>query len=204
MEQKFQIQRKELAFGILAIIVTLGILAVSIVYRRYLINADLIKHFSLFGVWFITLIAASPISVTGIPVPYIIVIITVTGVLSYNWQIFSPLAVGATAAAGATLGELITFSIGYNSQSVSKRLISRINKTVYGRAEQWINRYGIAAIFITSVIPNPLHFPITIIIGSLRYSPVKWFILTLCGNTVKCLAFAFIGYYGLNLLSHWL
>ncbi len=202
MEDKYQIQRKDLLFVIIAVIITLAILAISIIYRGYLVNADIIRHFSLFGVWFITLIAASPVSITGVPIPYVIVIITVTGILAPNWQLLAPFAVGLIAAIGAMLGELITFSIGYNSQSLTKRLIVRINRSIYNRAERWVNKYGILAIFITSAIPNPLHLPITLIIGSLRFSPVKWVLLTLAGNAIKCLSFALIGYFSINLIIH--
>jgi membrane protein DedA with SNARE-associated domain len=51
-----------------------------------------------------------------------------------------------------------------------------------------------------SAVFNPLHLPMTIAIGALRFPPPKFLFYSFLGNAVKSLFLAFAGYFGLTWL----
>jgi membrane protein DedA with SNARE-associated domain len=67
-----------------------------------------------------------------------------------------------------------------------------------------VKNYGAWAIFGISAVPNPVHLPMTIAVGTLKFPPPRWFLLTLAGNVVKDAYIAFAGYFGVNALLHWI
>ncbi len=189
---------------VVSVSVITGLLAAAIIYRQELANVAAIQQYGLLGVFLITLLAASPISVTAIPIPYMVIIFTLPGMLSDTWGFYAPILVGIVAAIGATLGQIPTFTLSYGSSSFSTRILSKISQKLYRKAEALVNKYGAFSVFIVSALPNPVHLPLTVIIGTLKFSPVIWTLLSLSGNAVKCLSFAFAGYYGLTSLERWL
>jgi membrane protein DedA with SNARE-associated domain len=161
-----------------------------------------INRYSVIGVLAISLVACSPISMTAIPIPYLFMIFTLPTVLADKWGIFAPIWVGAAAAFGATMGQALTFMIGYGSRNVSENLFSKISEKAYNKAVTWIKRFGNTAVFAISAVPNPVHLPITLALGAVKFSPRNWVLLSLAGNLVKCMVIAFAGYFGVTFILH--
>lgn len=203
-EQKHSLSKKEMVLAALALSVIIGSLAVAFVFREDLAKIESFSRYGLIGVLVITFIASSPLSATAIPIPYVLVIFTLPSVLATEWGLLAPVWVALAAAVGATLGEAITFIIGYSGRHISQTLISKVSVRVYQRAERWVRHYGAWAIFAISAVPNPVHLPMTIAIGTLKFSPPRWFLLSLAGNLVKDAYIAFAGYFGVNALLHWI
>jgi len=196
--------KKEIGVGVLAIVATIGLCAAGIYYRDALMSTVYLERFGLIGVLIISFVAGSTFSVTAIPVPYWLVVFTMPSILAPEWGVFSPLWVGLTSALGASLGQLITFMIGYGGRGISEKITAKINSRFYDRAIDWAKRHGSWAVFLMSAVVNPLHLPMTIAIAALRYPPHKFFFYCFLGVAVKSLVIAFCGYYGLTSLFSWL
>ncbi len=160
--------------------------------------------YSLLGMLIIAFIAGSTISITAIPVPYVILVFTLPGVLASHWGILAPVWVGLISALGATLGHIPTFMIGYGGSKLSQRVATRIRIPIYDKAVEWAQRHGSWAGFAISAMFNPFHLPMTIAMGALRFSPAKFLFYSFLGNAVKSLFLAFAGYFGLTSLLRFL
>jgi membrane protein DedA with SNARE-associated domain len=195
---------KELIFGLLGLAITIVLCIIPLIYREELTGTGtsnvLIARWGLAGLAILAFIAASAFSLTAIPVPYWVLTLLLPSVFADRYGIWSPIWVALAAAGGATLGQFITYLIGYGGSSLSEKLTSRISPEFYKKAEGWMDKYGSWAIFIMSVTANPLHLPMTIAIAALRYPPYKFLIIGFIGQLVKSLVLAFAGYYGLTSL----
>ena len=192
--------KKEILIGVVAIAATIGLCVAGVYYRDSLMNTMYLQRFGLLGVLVVAFIAGSTFSVTAIPVPYWVVVFTLPGLMSAQWGWWSAIWVGLVSALGASLGQLITFMIGYGGRGLSEKLSSKINSKLYDRAMNWAQRHGSWAVFLMSAMVNPLHLPMTIAIATLRYPPHKFFIFCFLGVAVKSLVIAFCGYFGFTSL----
>jgi len=208
MEQEQEVRqrwsKKEIIIGILAILATIGLCAAGIYYKDEIISTDYVIRFGLLGVLVVAFIAGSTFSVTAIPVPYWLVVLTLPGILAPQWGILSPVWVGLMAALGASLGQLITFMIGYGGRGISEKITSKISSRFYDKAMNWAQKHGSWAVFLMSAAINPLHLPMTIAIAALGYPPHKFFIFCFLGVALKSLIIAFCGYFGLTSIFSWL
>jgi membrane protein DedA with SNARE-associated domain len=196
--------KKEIGIGVLAIVATIGLCAAGIYYKDEVMSTTYIKSYGLVGVLVVSFVAGSTFSVTAIPVPYWLVVFTMPSILAEEWGVLAPVWVGLTSALGASLGQLITFMIGYGGRGISEKVTSKISSRFYDKAIDWAQRHGSIAIFLMSALVNPLHLPMTIAIAALRYPPHKFFFYCFLGVAVKSLVIAFCGYYGLTSLFSWL
>lgn len=187
--------KRETIFAVMALAVTLGLVAAALLNRDSLVDVERIVAYSLAGVFITALAANSLVSLTLIPIPYYLAVILLANTLSLEWGMMAPVMVGVTSALGATLGQTPTFAIGYGGKDISRRIISRFDGRRYQQALELVGRRGPLTAFLISAIMNPIHLPVTMALGTLKFPPVKWISLTLAGNMVKNLGLAFIGYY---------
>ena len=200
IEAKKHWPKKEIYLGVLAIVFTIGLCVAAIYYKDDLMNIDYMAGYGLLGLLIISFIASSTFSITAVPLPFWLLVLTLPSVISSQWGILAPVWVGLTTAVGIALGQLLTFMIGYGSRSLSERVTAKFNNRYYNRAMDWARRHGSWAVFIMSAIFNPIHLPMTLAIAALRYPPYKFFIYSLLGASVKSLFVAFCGYFGLSSL----
>jgi len=176
-------------------------------------NIAHIAAYSLAGVFLISFISGSVFSFVAIPFPYWLLVFTLSGVLAPQWGLMAPVFVGMTSALATSLGHLPTFMIGYGGgktyQGLARFIGDKIGtkndsnkRSFYNRCMDWARRHGSWAAFAMSAAFNPLHLPMTIAMGTLRYSPLKFLLFSFLGNTVKNLLLAFCGYFGLGSLLH--
>ena len=203
-EVRQRLPRRELYLGVLALVLTIALCAAAIYYKDDLMSMASMAGYSLLGVLIISFIAGSTVSVTAIPVPYWLLVFTLPGVLASRWGILAPVWVGLISALGATLGHIPTFVIGYGGSSLSQRITNWSNNRFYRRAMELAQKHGSWAVFFMSAVLNPMHLPMTVAMGALRFPPHKWFFFSLLGNVVKSLAIAFCGYFGLSSLFRFL
>lgn len=191
--------KKEVIAGILGVLVAIVLIVWSITNQEFLtgIAAEL-NGYSLLVVLLMSAIAASAVSVTFIPIPYYVVVFDLAGILSPEWGLVAPVLVGIVSATGNTLGQLPTFMIGYGGKKISKRLASRFGEQSYLKITEWIKKHGSIAVFLVSAVPNPLHLPLTLASGTMKFPPGRWCFFTLMGNLFKNLVIAFIGYFVFN------
>ena len=203
-QAKRQWSKKELWVGGLAIVATIGLCCAAIYYKDDLVSNTYVARFGLLGALIVSFIAGSTFSVTAIPVPYWLVVFTLPGTLAQEYGVFAPVWVGLLAGLGASLGQLITFLIGYGGRGLSEKVTARFSGDLYDKSIKWAERHGSLAVFLMSLLVNPLHLPMTIAIATLRYPPHKFFFFSFLGTGLKSLVIAFCGYYGLTSLFSWL
>jgi len=203
-----RVPKREIIVGSLAIILTIAICVVAVLYKDEIMSRTHAMSYSLVGLLLISFLAGSILSFTAIPIPYWFLVFTLPGVLSVQWGLFAPLGIGLTSALGATLGHMPTFMLGYGGRSLTKKLSNKFSHSWYGRwydrVIKWSQKHGWIAVFLTSALPNPVHLPMTVAFGSLRYPPYKFLFFSLLGNALKSLTLAFAGYYGLTSLLKFL
>ena len=203
-EVKKRWSKKELGLGALAISITIALCIVAIFYKDELMNMEQLASFGLVGVLVVSFIAGSTFSITAIPVPYWLLVFTLPSFIADQWGILAPVWVGLLAGLGASLGQFITFMIGYGGRTISERITSKFSSRFYDRAIGVAERHGSLAVFLMSLIPNPIHLPMSIAIATLHYPPHKFFLFSFLGTGLKSLILAFCGYYGLNSLFSWI
>lgn len=204
--------KRDIYIGVSTIAVTVTVCVLAVVYQDKLMEMANIAGYSLLGVFIVSLITGSAFAFVVIPIPYWLLVVTLSSVLSPQWGILAPVFVGLTSALATTLGHMPTFMMGYGGgktyQGLARFLGARKKdgaKTgFYTRAVNWVKRHGSWAVFVMSVAFNPFHLPMTVAVGSLRYSPLKFFFFSFLGNGVKHLFLAFLGYFGLGSLLHFL
>ncbi|MCJ7744097.1 MAG: VTT domain-containing protein [Dehalococcoidales bacterium] len=199
-EEKRHWPKKEIFFGVLAIVTTVVFCIAAVLYKDDLMNIAYIEGYSLLGMAIIAFLAGSILSFMAIPVPYWLLVFTLPSVLRPEWGLLAPVAVGFTSAVGTTLGHFPTFMLGYGGGTLSQKVTTRIRWGWYNKAIEWAQKHGAWASFAMSAIFNPVHLPMTIAIGALRFPPPKFLLFSFLGNTVKSLFLAFAGYYGLTSL----
>ena len=59
------------------------------------------------------------------------------------------------------------------------------------------------SLFMT-LIPNPINLPMTITVALLRYPPPKFLLFSFLGIGLRSLLIAFSGYYGIDMINHWI
>jgi uncharacterized membrane protein YdjX (TVP38/TMEM64 family) len=112
--------------------------------------------------------------------------------------IFNPWLVGVAGGIGQAIGELTGYMAGYSGQTWVDQ-----NK-VYIRLRHWMERYGMLTIFVLSLIPNPIFDLAGIVAGALRFPVWKFLLSAVAGKTLKNIAFAMGGYYGIEAISEWI
>ncbi len=129
---------------------------------------------------------------------YATVIVPVPGlfVIGAMGAVFNPLLVALVAGLGAALGQLTGYLAGYGSQP----LVEKVN--IYKRMVEWVKKYGGWALLVLSAIPNPIFDITGAAAGALRMPVRKFFLWTWLGETIKMVAFAYLGSY-LSILLRW-
>jgi membrane protein DedA with SNARE-associated domain len=200
-----QVERRRLPlraviFGVLTVAVTVALCVVVVLYKDALMNVVHIEKYGLLGVFVFAFVAGSVVNFVATPFPYWLLVFTVPSLLAPSWGILAPVWVGLISALGASLGQLLTFMVGYGGSRLYHKFTVNIDNRYYNRALGWAQRHGSWAVFAMSALFNPIHLPMTIAIAALRYPPLKYFVFSLLGNLVKSLFIAFCGYYGLTSL----
>ncbi|HHS98441.1 MAG TPA: DedA family protein [Chloroflexi bacterium] len=106
--------------------------------------------------------------------------------------VFNPWLVGLVGGIGQALGELSGYLVGYSGQTLVDR------GPTYARLYDWMDRYGGWVIFGLALVPNPLFDVGGMAAGALRFPVWKFLLWCAAGKVVKNIAFALVGYYGVE------
>ena len=104
----------------------------------------------------------------------------------------NPVLIGLCAGLGGAIGELTGYLLGH---SESDLIISRQTHT---RIHGYVERYGLLAIFIIAIIPNPLFDVAGIAAGATKIKWWKFFLTSFAGITIKATLVALAGMYSLG------
>ena len=133
------------------------------------------------GIFLLSFIGAASVIV---PIPYTIVLLTI----SAPQFGFNPLLLAIIAGFGAAVGELVGYGLGYAGRRVvSKKYDHRLNTML-----RIFDRFGMPAVFIFALTPLPddlLFIPL----GLMRYSLWKAFIPCVAGKFLMSLIIVHVG-----------
>jgi membrane protein YqaA with SNARE-associated domain len=169
---------KERLFQILALIISIVISALILIFRE---NLTGLGGYGYLGAFLISIICCATIIV---PVPGLVIVFTLGAVLN-------PLLVGLVSGLGATIGEMTGYLLGYGGRSAIE------NMTLYKRVEKWMKRWGALTIFILALIPNPIFDIAAAVAGALRFPLWKFTLWGGIGRTIKNILFAYAGAWGI-------
>ncbi len=203
--QKGHWARKELIWGLLGVVLTIGLGFLAIYYNDELKDIANISGYGLTGMFLIAFVASSTFSITPVAMPYWIITIMLPNILAPKYGIWAAVWVTLVTATAASLGQFMTFLIGYGgSSSLSKKLSQRFSPEVYERASAWVKKTGSKAVFMMSFFPNPIHLPMTIAIALLKFTPYKFLLYSFSGLLLRSAILAFAGYYFADVLIGWI
>jgi len=174
--------------GVIGIVVTL-LMAVAVVYFWEEVRA--LEGYGYTGAFLISVLGGATII---IPVPMLVVVFALGGVLEPYW-------VGLAAGLGETVGALTIYMTGYGGGTALVYSSHGKVQAAYSRLLGWMERKGSLTLFILSAVINPFFYPAALTAGALRFGIRRYFLICLAGKTIKGLTVAYAGYWGLyNLL----
>ncbi len=181
MPAKKRSRKTEYIVGGVALTLTIASCVAVIFYWDYVMQA---QHYGYLGAFVISILAGATVFV---PIPGILVVFTLGSVLH-------PALVGIVSGLGEAVGSIGVYLSGWGGQ----KAVQNLNHKFVDRFTDWIRRRGEIAVFLMSVILNPLFYPFAAIAGMLRFGLVKFFFLCWAGKSIKNMAIAYLGYFGLR------
>lgn len=163
--------------GIILIVATFLLTLVLILNYDFLVNYDW-KSLGYLGIFMVMLISSATII---FPLPGLVV-------TSFAGAFFSPILIGIVGGLGSTIGELTGYYFGYGGGEI-------LNSKKYNNIKKQIktSKATALAIFLFSLVPNPIFDFVGIASGVLKYPVWKFFLACLLGKIIKITFFAFMG-----------
>lgn len=127
-----------------------------------------------------------------LPVPFLIPIFIISGVLD-------PLPLGLAVGAGATFGKCVAYAVGRGGAA----FLGEKKKEELRCFSKALGKYGDLAIFIFSAFPLPDDV-IAIPFGIARYNFKRFFVMLLLGKLFLGLLVAFAGHYSFEIIIGYL
>lgn len=156
---------------ILVVAITVGI---YLVYGRHPERLAELKNYVYWGAFLISVIGNATIILPGA----VLLILSQIGIYLYSdMGSGGPIVVGLVGGAGAAIGEITGYLVGYSGRGVAER------SQIYRRLVGWVKRWGAPAIFAFSLVP--LIFDLVgIAAGVLRVPFWKFMLACWLGRTL--------------------
>ena len=156
---------------VLVIAITVGI---YFVYGRHPERLAELKNYVYWGAFLISVIGNATIILPGAVLPILstigIVLYPVTGPVG-------PVVVGLAGGAGAGIGEMTGYLVGYSGRGIIARA------KIYNRLVGWVERWGAIGVFIFSLVPLVFDL-VGIAAGALRIPFWKFVLACWLGRTI--------------------
>jgi len=179
--------KREALIGGISVTITIVLSVFIIQHRGYLYQ---MAHWGYVGCFFISVLADGTFVLPGFG---IVITFTLGGILN-------PAIVGAVAGIGEAVGAIGAYLTGY----AGRGLFRDRDSGLYLRFSRIIDRHGSKAIFVVSALLSPIFYPFAVLLGTLRFGLVRFFLATWAGRTVKSMVIAYLGYFGLRSVLQWL
>ncbi len=180
--------RKELYVGALGLVVMLLLAAVVVYFWE---RVQDLGSYGYAGAFFISILGGATIIV---PIPHVPVIFALGGVMPY------PALVGVVAGLGESIGELTGYMAGFSG----RRAFLNKRQEIYNRLVRWMKGRGLLVVMVAAMLPNPFFDLVGATAGALRLSLWKFLLACWAGKTIKGMAVAYAGAWGLGFVIRWL
>jgi len=158
--------------------ILIGVIALSI--YLFTIPDEQVEKLEAFGYPGIFLISILANATILIPAPGVAL------VFSFGAR-FNPLWVAIASGAGAALGELSGYMVGFSGQAVVERA------KIYERFSRWMEKNGYLTVMILAFIPNPLFDLAGMAAGALKMPVLEFLVWCFLGKLLKMALFAYAG-----------
>jgi membrane protein YqaA with SNARE-associated domain len=179
------VNSRQILGRVLSLLFALG-LTVGIAFFASQFNIEQLRRYGYAGVFFASLLANATIA---LPVPGVAVTIGTALALPHEWWL-----VALVGAMGEAIGESTGYLAGYGGGAIIE------NRRIYDRLSTWMERHGMATIFVFSLIPNPLIDLAGIAAGASRYPYYKFIVACWLGKSLKTLVICWAAVHS----AHWL
>jgi len=173
--------RGQLTGKIVPLLTLLFVIAITIglyfFYHQYPGRFEGLKAYGYLGAFLLSLAFNATVI---LPVGNVLVISALGAVMP------SATLVGLAGGAGAAIGEITGFMVGYSGRGIAEK------SHLYHRVEGWIRRWGVVTIFIFSLLPFIFDLA-AIAAGVLRFPFWKFLLLCWLGRTISYIVVAIIG-----------
>lgn len=142
---------------------------------------DQMSQFAVYGYGSIFLVNLLGNATLILPVPSFAAVFVAGSTLN-------PVAVGALAGLGGTLGEMTGYLAGVGGRSM-------ITPKLSTRLEGWISKGSLWGIFLLAALPNPLFDIAGMMAGAARMPVWRFLLATCAGKTLRLLILAFSGWF---------
>jgi len=174
-------QRRLRVVRVLTAVALVVALALAVTFRDHLRD---LRRYGYLAVFLVGLVSNATLI---LPVPGLAVSSVMGGV-------FNPWVVGLVAGVGQALGELTGYMAGYSGH------VWVDEHPRYRRLVLWTQRYGVFAIFLMALFPNPVFDVAGMAAGVLRLPVWKFLVSCAAGKVIKNVLFALVGSYGIGAL----
>ena len=171
------------AFGIIATI----LMAMAVVY--YGESVQNLQRYGYLGAFLISILGGATII---IPVPMLVVVFALGGVMKYTWL------VGIAAALGELIGAVTIYMTGRGAGKALNNSKHGKIQVAYDRLMSLMERRGSLTLFVVASVVNPFFYPAALAAGALRFGFKKYILIVLTGKTIKCMTVVYAGYWGLK------
>ncbi len=171
---------------LLVIAITFG---VFFLYQNFPNKLDELKSYGYLGAFLISLTLNATVI---LPVGNFIILFTLGGILPL------PVVVGLAGGAGAAIGEITGYMVGYSGRT----MVARQGK-IYARLEHGVRKWGAVTIFVLALVP--FFFDVVgIAAGVLRFPLWKFILFCWLGRTILYIIIALFGAWGLEIILPYL
>jgi membrane protein YqaA with SNARE-associated domain len=174
---------------VLALLIAVGV-TVAIVIFASQVDIEQLRRYGYPGVFLASLLANATIA---LPVPGVAVTIGTAIALPGEWWL-----VALVGAVGEALGESTAYLAGYGGSGIIER------RRMYHRLQYWMDRHGMATVFVFSVIPNPFIDLAGLTAGASKYPFYKFILACWLGKSVKTLIICWAAVNSATWLLQWL
>lgn len=174
-KEKHKSRLKQVLIPAASTVLLIGIaISLQLAYGDRLRQLAYLKHYVYLGAFLISLIGNATVV---LPVA-VLAILTPIGMMCYSAAgISGPVMVGLAGGAGAALGEITGYMVGFSGRSVA------VKSRLYHRLETWMNKWGVPVIFLFSLVPFVFDV-VGIIAGALRIPLWKFAIFAWLGRSI--------------------
>lgn len=165
----------------------LAVILISIYIFSIRDQAKELARYGYLGIFLLSILANATII---LPAPGIVFVFAMGAV-------FNPVGVALAAGAGAAIGELTGYLVGFSGRGIVERV------DLYNRLLGWMQvhkRLSYLAVLVLAFIPNPLFDLAGVAAGTLKIPVAAFLFFTFIGKTLKMLLLAYAGASSLNWL----
>jgi membrane protein DedA with SNARE-associated domain len=175
---------------LLFVVVLMTVFAFIFFYLQ--IELSRLKDYGYAGVFLINFIGAASMI---LPTPAAASTVGGGAILNSYLGIPTFVLVGIVAGLGEALGEFTGYAAGYGGRIIIEE------RPQYQRIKRWMERHGVATMFVLSVIPNPFFDIAGAAAGAVRMPLGRFFLAVLAGKIIKDTLIAAVGDFSSEILS---